>query len=90
LHISILVCPEAYNSIACASVNVHIPFPVEPDRGYNTVPADDAVTTGTYKFAENECDATVAYDAVYKEPDPNGYTDIILNSPMKIRVQMHL
>jgi hypothetical protein len=76
--------------MACACVNKHIPFPVEPDRGDNTVPANDAVTTGTYKFADGAYDAEIAYDAVYKEPDPNGYTDIILNSPMRIRVQMHL
>jgi hypothetical protein len=76
--------------MACACVNKHIPFPVEPDRGYNIVPAYDAVTTGTYKFADGAYDAEIAYDAVYKEPDPNGYTDIILNSPMKIHVQMHL
>ena len=78
MHISILLLFESYNSNACSTVNTHIPFPVEPERGYNTVPAKDAVVTGTYKLAENACDAEIAYDAVYNEPDANGYTERIL------------
>ena len=57
---------------------MHTLLPREPDCGNNTIPALDADTTDLIKRAEIAHDALTAYDAVYNDPDPNGYTDNIL------------
>lgn len=53
---------------------MHTLFPRDPDCGNNTVPAFDADGTDLMKLAETAQDALTAYDAVYNDPDPKGYT----------------
>jgi hypothetical protein len=61
----------------CSYVITHILLPRDPDRGYNTEVALDAVVTYAIKLAELAYEAVTAYDAVYNEPDANGYILLI-------------
>lgn len=42
------------------------------------VPAFEALVTYEIKLADIACDAEIANDAVYNDPDPKGYTLNIL------------
>jgi len=66
----------------------HIPFPSEPDSGNSTIPAFDAVYTYVIPLAVAAYEDESAYEAVYNEPEPNGYTLNIFNFPEKIREMM--
>ena len=61
----------------CSYVITHTLFPRDPERGYNTVAAFDAVVTYAIKLAELAYEAVTAYDAVYNDPDANGYICLI-------------
>jgi len=59
-------------------VNKQTSLPRDPDSGYNTVPAADAVIVYGTRLADIANDDDTAFFATYNEPEPNGYTDNIL------------
>lgn len=50
----------------------------DPLVGFCTVPATDAVYTYSSRSAIGAYEDVTAYEAVYSDPDPNGYTFSIL------------
>jgi hypothetical protein len=60
----------------CAGVSKQTLFPRDPDSGNNTVAAFDAVNTYEIKLAEVANEEVTAYELVYNDAEPNGYTVI--------------